>query len=237
MNETKHSQFTINTPTKMTAAGIVGFVVGCVALLTSFLPIVNNISFIFALIGTVFALVGVIATVRGKRKGKGFAIAALLICILSGIIVLATQSYYGAVIDETFGTTESITESTATETAKAADADAPNYKVTIDSSKEAKDYSGENAIIVTYTFTNNSDEDASFYTAILAQCFQNGTQLDTTYIDGIDVDKTLNELKPGATITVQEAYLLDDKSDVMVECTEILDFSEKIIAEKTFTLN
>lgn len=237
MNENKHSQFTINTPTKMTAAGIVGFVVGCVALLTSFLPIVNNISFIFALIGTVFALVGIVATARGKRKGKGFTIAALLICILSGIIVLATQSYYGAIIDETFGTTKSTTESTVTETTKAADADAPNYKVTIDSSKEAKDYSGEDAIIVTYTFTNNSNEDASFCTAILAQCFQNGTQLDTTYVDEIDADKTLNELKPGATITVQEAYLLDDKSDVTVECTEILDFSEKIIAEKTFTLN
>lgn len=71
---------------------IAGFVLGCVALFTSFIPIVNNLSFVLALLGLIFAIVGLVGVVKGKKSGKGLAIAALAICVVSGAVVLATQS-------------------------------------------------------------------------------------------------------------------------------------------------
>lgn len=232
------------------AAGIVGLVLGAVALLTSFLPIINNVSFFFALIGTVFAIVGVVATVRKTRKGKGLAIAGLIICIVSIVVVLGTQSLYSAAIDEAFGPDDNAAASASSsasdnEAAAAAESEAAegeeksgssDYTVTIDDFELAEDYSGEAAIVVTFTFTNGSDEDTSFLSAIHAKCFQNGVQLDTAIVSDIDSGSTLNELKPGATITVQEAYKLDDESEVTVECVEFLSFNDEVIAEETFSL-
>lgn len=233
------------------AAGIVGLVLGAVALLMSFLPIINNISFFFALIGAVFAIVGVVATVRKTRKGKGLAIAGLIICIVSIVVVLGTQSLYSAAIDEAFEPDDNSAAASASssvsgnEAAAAAESEtaegeekggSSDYAVTIDGFELAEDYSGEAAIVVTFTFTNGSDEDTSFLSAIHAKCFQNGVQLDTAIVSDIDSGSTLNELKPGATTTVQEAYKLDDESEVTVECVEFLSFNDEVIAEKTFSL-
>lgn len=82
------------------AAAIVGLVLGVIGLLTSFLPIINNFSFVLAGIGLVFAIVGVVACARGKKDGKGLAIASLIVNVLAIVIVLATQSMYSAAIDE-----------------------------------------------------------------------------------------------------------------------------------------
>lgn len=82
------------------AMAITGIVIGAIALLTSFIPIINNFSFILALLGTVFAIVGIIGCMRGKRRGKGMAIAGLVLNILAIILVLATQSMYSAALDE-----------------------------------------------------------------------------------------------------------------------------------------
>ena len=78
---------------------IAGLVVAGIALLTSFIPIVNNASFVFGLIGAVFAIVGIVQTGKGKRRGRGLAVAGLVIAVLSVVIVLVTQSMYSAAID------------------------------------------------------------------------------------------------------------------------------------------
>ena len=61
-------------------------------------------------------------------------------------------------------------------------------------------------------------------------------QLDSAIVNDIDSQSTMNEIKPGATTTVQWAYLLDDQSDVSVECTELISFSDAVLAEKTFSV-
>lgn len=80
--------------------GITSLVLGILAILTSFLPIINNGAFILALLGLVFGIAGIISTRKGKKGGKGIAIAGTILNILSLIIVLATQSMYSAAIDE-----------------------------------------------------------------------------------------------------------------------------------------
>ena len=76
--------------------GIVGLVLAIIAAATSFMPIVNNFSFFLALISAILSLVAVISCARGKKSGKGVAIAGLVVSIISIVVVLATQSMYSA---------------------------------------------------------------------------------------------------------------------------------------------
>ena len=85
-----------NKPTS--AAAIVGLVLGILAIVTSWIPIVNNLSFMIGAIGLVFSIVGVIGTVRGTKGGKGLAIAALVVNVLSLVIVLGLQSAWSAAL-------------------------------------------------------------------------------------------------------------------------------------------
>lgn len=81
-------------------AVIVALVLGVIALISSWAPIINNLSFIFALVGAVFAVVGLVGTLRGKKSGRGLAIASVVVNVAAVAIVLATQSAYSAAIDE-----------------------------------------------------------------------------------------------------------------------------------------
>ena len=85
-----------NKPTS--AAAIVGLVLGILAIVTSWIPIVNNLSFMIGAIGLVFSIVGVVGTVRGSKGGKGLAIAALVVNVLSLVIVLGLQSAWSAAL-------------------------------------------------------------------------------------------------------------------------------------------
>ena len=59
------------TPQKpQSAAAIVGLVLGILAIVISWVPIVNNFAFIVGLIGLVFAIVGLTGTLRGKKRGR-----------------------------------------------------------------------------------------------------------------------------------------------------------------------
>lgn len=81
-------------------AAIVALVLGVIALISSWVPIINNLSFVFALVGAVFAVVGLMGTLRGKKSGRGLAIASVVVNVAAVAIVLATQSAYSAAIDE-----------------------------------------------------------------------------------------------------------------------------------------
>ena len=85
-----------NQPTS--AAAIVGLVLGILAIVTSWIPIVNNLSGILAMVGLVFSIVGVVGTARGKKGGRDLAVAALVLNALSLVIVLGLQSAWSAAL-------------------------------------------------------------------------------------------------------------------------------------------
>ena len=80
------------------SAAIVGLVLGILAIVTSWIPIVNNLSFILGVIGLIFSIVGVVGIARGKKGGKGLAIAALVVNVLSLVVVLGLQSAWSAAL-------------------------------------------------------------------------------------------------------------------------------------------
>ena len=155
-------------------AAIAGLVIGVIALVSSWVPIINNFSFFLALVGLVIAIVGVVGTRRGKRTGKGLAIAALVVNLVAAGMVLATQSLYSAALDEITSSSSSsssddddeeteVQEADVDEDSEDSDTQESEFLVTIDGVTVTTDYSGDPAIVVELTFTNNSDEATSYY--------------------------------------------------------------------------
>ena len=116
-----------------------------------------------------------------------------------------------------------------------------DYKVEIKSFRLASDYEGDPVIIITYGFTNVSDDDAAaFMYSIEDTVYQNGVGLNSAIVmdDNVNYssDNQTKELKMGASLDVEVAYELNDTtSDVEVEVKEWLSFNEKVLT-KTFSI-
>ena len=110
------------------------------------------------------------------------------------------------------------------------------YAVTIDGAETGTDWEGNPCVIVTYTFTNNSEEATSFMVALSAEVYQDGVQLDRAICDDVDPDPEMNNVKTGASIQVQIAYELSSTSDVEVEVYELWDFDHTMLANQTFSV-
>lgn len=111
-----------------------------------------------------------------------------------------------------------------------------DYAVTIDGSTVTTDYEGAPAIIVDYTFTNNSEEDTSFAVACAQKAFQNGVQLENAIVTEDLGNGYMAEIKPGSTTTARIAYSLTDESDVTVEVQELFSLDDTMLAEATFSV-
>lgn len=116
-----------------------------------------------------------------------------------------------------------------------------DYSVEIESCRLAKDYEGDDVVIVKYLFTNDKDDDATaFYLAIEDAVYQDGVGLnEAIFLDdsaNYSSDNQMKEIKKGASIEVEVAYELNDTTtDIEVEVKELISFSDKTI-KKTFSL-
>ena len=117
-----------------------------------------------------------------------------------------------------------------------------DYEVVIDSCRLATDYEGKEVVIVKYIFTNKNNDDASaFYTSVQPTVFQNGVGLNEAYFlndnAGYSSDNQTKEIKKGASLDVEVAYILNDTtSDIDVEVKEWISLNDKKIV-KTFSLS
>jgi len=113
------------------------------------------------------------------------------------------------------------------------------YYIEVLSAHKSKDYNGREAVIINYRYTNNSDETQSFMFACDAQAFQNNVELENAIIindKSYNSGNALKDIKPGGTIEVQQAYILQDNSPVTVEVGPLFSFDDDTIISKTFTL-
>nr|WP_325297683.1 DUF5067 domain-containing protein [uncultured Dysosmobacter sp.] len=106
--------------------------------------------------------------------------------------------------------------------------DIGDYEVEIKGAKLAQDYEGNPAIIITYAWTNNSDDTTNAMTSMYSQAFQDGVELETAMIldsDVYDSDASMKDVRPGTTIDIQAAYVLDSETSVVeFEVSEWLTF-------------
>ncbi|MCA0251248.1 MAG: DUF5067 domain-containing protein [Actinobacteria bacterium] len=114
------------------------------------------------------------------------------------------------------------------------------YAVAIDGHSLTKDHDGKPVLVVDFTFTNNSEDAASFMFALRAKAFQDGIELEDAILIGnkkYDSANTMKEIKPGKSLKVQQAFSLDNKKDdVEIEVTKLLSFDDALLATKTITL-
>lgn len=75
---------------------IIAVVVGGIALLTSWMPFINNGSAALALVALIL---GAISVIINRKNKKVLSLVSIIVAILAFIIVLITQSAYGAAID------------------------------------------------------------------------------------------------------------------------------------------
>lgn len=57
-------------PQSKSGMAIAGFVLGIIALLTSFLPIINNFSFFLAILGMIFGIVGMVVSRKARKAAR-----------------------------------------------------------------------------------------------------------------------------------------------------------------------
>lgn len=115
-----------------------------------------------------------------------------------------------------------------------------DYSVVIDSCRLAKDYEGDDIVIVKYIFTNNAEDSASFFLAFDETVYQDGIGLNECYFAddsaNYSSDNQTKEIKQGSTLDVEVAYELNDTTtDIQVEVKELFSFDDKTIT-KTFTI-
>ena len=81
---------------KKSGLATAGMVLGIVGICTSFIPFINNLSFIMAIIAFIF---GIIALV--KKAGSGKAAAAIILAVFTVIITLSMQNSLSNSLDKT----------------------------------------------------------------------------------------------------------------------------------------
>ncbi len=217
------------------AVAVAGFIFACIpgALIVGW--VLLPIAFILSIVALFLkglkwpAIVGLILSIIGTIVG---------FVVFFAVVATAAHDAFGD-----SGSAPAPTSATSTAPKPAESAAAPTadgkYAVTIDSATQTQDYQGKPALVVNYTFTNNSAKDVSFLFAVHAQAFQDGVELDSAIVsDGsVDTTGTLKEVKPGATVTVQWAYTLSSTSEVSVEVKELLSLDDTTLATKSFAVS
>lgn len=98
----------------LSAMGVTSLVMGILALVISWIPIINNITFLFSILGLVFAIVAFVGIKHHKVRGRGLAYAGLITSIVGFAIMLATQSFYGEVLKQATTTSHTKTATSST---------------------------------------------------------------------------------------------------------------------------
>ena len=99
-----------------------------------------------------------------------------------------------------------------------------------------EDSDGNDAIVLSLDFTNNSKENASYLWSVDETLMQNGTELEvaTVYTDyntfTTVIENQFEEVAPGATLEVQTAFVLNNASD-KIEAT-----FEELLGSKSGTI-
>jgi hypothetical protein len=96
--------------------------------------------------------------------------------------------------------------------------------VKIVSAQSGEDVSGNDAVIVTYEWTNNSRWERRWGSGMLTRVYQNGVKLNDTAGPSEDGGgDEYNVLRPGASQTMRYYYRLVEDEPVYVECAGFLN--------------
>ncbi len=79
---------------------IASMVLGIIALLLSWVPIINNVAAVVAVVALGLGIPALLRARRGTHGGKGMAITGLITSLVAIVVVILSQAFYASVIDE-----------------------------------------------------------------------------------------------------------------------------------------
>lgn len=219
------------TPKQTSGLAIAGLVLGILAAVTSFLPIINNLSAVIAVIGGVLSAIALVGALRGKHTAKGLSIAGVVLAVVSFAVVLITQSAYSAALQKATSGASPVDASEQQEDATPAkteandDAEASNagsetqkdysslavgetvtldngVSVTVNSVQTGlENYDGSIMIGVNVTYKNDGEDNTSFSQYDWKGEDANGAQRSAAYYSKDDESLNSGTLSPGGTVT------------------------------------
>lgn len=243
----------------LSAMGITSLVMGVLALMISWVPIINNITFLFSILGLVFAIVAFVGIKHHKVRGRGLAYAGLITSIVGFAIMLATQSFYGEVlkgvseaVNDEFSDSSTSDDDSAENQEKSQDTNNGNkdasegeidggaYHVTIEGAELSdEDYDGNPTVLVTYEVVNNQKDQTSSPFDWKVKVFQNGVALSDYPIyreklKGLVYrsDHYRYRIQLGGKFSYVEAFVVKDKkAPIRVEISSSWKDENKITKE------
>lgn len=226
---------------KPSVLGIIALVVSAIGFIFACIPGALIVGWILLPIGFILSLVAMFLA-----GAKWPAITGLVLAVVGtivGFVVFFTivANAANTAFSEAGRITDVGPDASVSDSATGPDeaATASDFSVVIGESAQTEDYEGNPALVVTFTFTNNSDDDANFMFAVSPKAFQDGVELESAILlnDDFDMENALKDVKPGVSLDVQWAYVLDGSSDVTVEVTELMSFDDTVLATKTFSVD
>ena len=154
---------------KKNGLATVGLVLGIIGISTSFIPIINNASFVLGILSVIF---GIISLVKKNIKGK--AITALILGVLAIIITLSLQISWSDSLDEISNDLDNMSGKNTEEVLKNAEVNIGKFEVSAD------EY-GFTETKLTVEVTNKTNERKSFNFEIEAVA-SDGSRIDIDYI-------------------------------------------------------
>ena len=161
---------------KKTGFSVASMVLGIIGICLSFIPIVNNVSFILGVLSVIFAIVSLV-----KKSGKAKAIVGLILGILSVVITLSLQNSWSKSLDDVGKDLDNMTgDNTEEILKKAVDVNIGKLNVTTDE----YGYSDSELVV---TVTNKSKEKKSF-TIHIEAVDNTGKRIDDDYVYANDLN-------------------------------------------------
>ena len=114
--------------------------------------------------------------------------------------------------------------------------DIGEYHIEIGGAELSEDTSGAPAVIVTYSWTNNSEAAASAMVMLMERAYQGGEQLTSALVEdsaSYDSESASRTVEPGKTKLVQRAFLLaDPEAGVTFEVSEFLSHTKDAVVKE-----
>lgn len=189
-----------HTETNKTGFGTISLVLGIIGICTSFIPIINNLSFVMGILSVIF---GIIAFAKKDSKGK--VIISIILGILAVIITLNSQKALSDSLDTLSNDLDKMAGNNTEEVlANDVDVNLGNFEVT------KGQYSTDTKLTV--TVKNKTSETKSFSIQIEA-VDANGSRINQDYIYA-------NNLTAGQSQNFEIfTYVSTDKLEMMKNAT------------------
>ena len=155
---------------------VAAMVLGIIGICLSFIPIVNNVSFILGVLSVIFAIVSLV-----KKSGKAKAIVGLILGILSVVITLSLQNSWSKSLDDVGKDLDNMTGDNTEEILKK-DVDVNIGKLNVTTDEYG--YSDSELVV---TVTNKSKEKKSF-TIHIEAVDNTGKRIDDDYVYANDLN-------------------------------------------------